>query len=331
MNDPANRPVFSVVVPTHNRARELAGMLEALSAQSYPRNRFEVVLVDDGSDSPLAPVVGPFRDRLRITLLCQPQAGPANARQRGVDRARGAYLAFTDDDCRPAPDWLARLEPCCLSHPGAAVGGRMINGLRENPYSEASQLVVTYLTDYFNADPNNATYFPTSNLVFPARPFRAAVGLDRRWSISGGEDRDLCRRWLAAGYRLIYCPEAVVYHYHRLDLRSFWRQHFSYGRGGFRHRYVAAAGSWRGLKFERPTFYLRLVQAAFLRLGPGMACRVAPLVVLSQIANTAGFAREATMTLVSRWRAEQALGPGPHPVSCPAGGPTQAPDGTLVE
>lgn len=304
-----HQPFFSVVVPTRNRPGELAGLLEALSAQIYPQMRFEVVLVDDGSDSPLDEVIEPFRDRLRITLLRQHNAGPANARHRGIDVARGAYLAFTDDDCRPARDWLARLEERCLERPGAAVGGKMINALRDNPFSEASQLVTTYLTDHLNADPDRATYFPTSNLVFPARQYRAAVSLDPHWSISGGEDRDLCYRWIASGHPMVYCPEAVVFHYHRLVLWTFWRQHFHYGRGGFRHRYLVSSANGRGLKLETARFYLGLLGAAFRRQRVAKAWLVAPLVVLSQFANAAGFAWEAAKTLILRRGEELALRP----------------------
>jgi hypothetical protein len=191
----------------------------------------------------------------------------------------------------------------------------MINGLRENPYSEASQLVITYLTEHSNAAPGTATYFPTSNLVFPAQAYRAAVGLDSRWSISGGEDRDLCRRWIASGHRMVYCSEAVVYHYHPLGLRSFWRQHFHYGRGGFRHRYLAGGARWRHLEFEKFTFYLRLPFSGFGRLPFPRAVRVTPLLALSQVANAAGFLWEAARTLVFRRRAELALRPelGPKP------------------
>lgn len=161
------QPRFSIVVPTRNRPHELEGFLDGLCGLTYPGERFEVVLVDDGSDQPLDAVVAPLRSRLSITLLAQPRAGPANARQRGIARARGVFLAFTDD-CRPARDWPRRLEEFCLAHPGAAIGGRTINGLTDNPFSEASQLVVTYLTEHSNAHPQESKYFATSNLVFPA-------------------------------------------------------------------------------------------------------------------------------------------------------------------
>jgi glycosyltransferase involved in cell wall biosynthesis len=156
----ARPPFFSVVVPTRNRPDQLVGLLEALCRQAYPAERFEVVLVDDGSDQPLDAVIEPFRGRLSITLLRQPHAGVANARQRGTAAARGDFLAFTDDDCRPAPDWLARLAEFCVRHPGAAVGGSTINALTKNPFSEASQITVNYLVQHSNVDRENAVFFP---------------------------------------------------------------------------------------------------------------------------------------------------------------------------
>ena len=72
----------------------------------YPQDRFEVIVVDDGSEPPMDSVVSFFRDRLELVLLSQANSGPAAARNTGAAQAKGKFLAFTDDDCTPAPDWL---------------------------------------------------------------------------------------------------------------------------------------------------------------------------------------------------------------------------------
>jgi len=71
-----------------------------------------VIVVDDGSEMPLEAVVAAFHDQLDVTLLTEPHAGPATARNTGAVRAKGEFLAFTDDDCTPASDWLQTL--ACL-------------------------------------------------------------------------------------------------------------------------------------------------------------------------------------------------------------------------
>src|SRR5437870_3627411 len=92
-------PTFSIIVPTFQRPVQLATCLQALAGLRYPRERFEVFVVDDGSSVPPSDVVARIRGEINITLLIQHHSGPAAARNAGAERARGHVLAFTDDDC----------------------------------------------------------------------------------------------------------------------------------------------------------------------------------------------------------------------------------------
>ena len=87
MNSPSG-PSFSVIVPTHGRPRQLASCLESLTRLQAPAGNFEVVVVDDGSPEPLDEVVKPYRNRLDLTLLRQPNGGPGSARNTGAAAAR---------------------------------------------------------------------------------------------------------------------------------------------------------------------------------------------------------------------------------------------------
>src|ERR1700693_1886523 len=114
--------------------------------QEYPRDRFEVVIADDGSHQPPREILASVAGNLNITLLLQPHGGPAATRNAGAARAQGEFLAFTDDDCEPAPDWLkslaARLASLLSTY---LVGGRTINALTRNVYSATSQAVIDIL------------------------------------------------------------------------------------------------------------------------------------------------------------------------------------------
>jgi len=103
------RPDFSVIVPTYNRPRELADCVASLARQEYPRDQFEVIVVDDGSAVSPAAVIAPFRNCLNVEVHRVTNGGPGAARNRGAHLARGRILAFTDDDCRPSPNWLKML------------------------------------------------------------------------------------------------------------------------------------------------------------------------------------------------------------------------------
>jgi len=287
-------PVFSIVIPTFERRAELAHCLGSLASLDFPRDHFEVVVVDDGSASAPADIVAAFHSAMRITLLTRPHAGPAAARNTGARRARGTFLAFTDDDCVPAPGWLAKLSARLTTEPAAMVGGHTINRLVDNPYSAASQLVIDLVYAHHNADPDHAAFFASNNMTLGRDAFRALGGFDERFSES--EDRDLCRRWLASGGRMRYAPEAVVYHAHPLRLRTFWRQHFNYGRGALRF-YRAAGLRWSrelGLQGALYTHLPRLLP----RMLAGMPARrmlgVLALLTIWQTANVAGVVWEAT-------------------------------------
>lgn len=277
---------FSVVVPTFNRPAALEGLLEALAKQDYSRSRFEVIVVDDGSTPPLTGWEGRWGSRIGLRVIRQENKGCGPARQTGIDHARGRFLAFTDDDCRPAPDWLSKLAAHLLAEPEAAVAGSTHNGVEGSVLSEATQLVVNELTLSGHRH-GRVRFAPTCNLAVPRAQLGAIGGLDRRWSNSGGEDRDLCLRWLSAGFALKYEPAARVRHHHRLTLKQFARLHFHYGRGAWmvHHR--------TRLKYEPLGFYASLLLAPFGRFSGMAAWRVALAVFLAQACTAAGLVAES--------------------------------------
>ncbi|MBA3560299.1 MAG: glycosyltransferase [Gemmatimonadaceae bacterium] len=104
------QPFFSVVIPTYARPQQLAACLDALAAVDFARDRFEVVVSDDGSPESPEQRVAAMRDLLAVRLIRGAHSGPASARNRGAVNSRGRYLVFIDDDCLPTAGWLAALE-----------------------------------------------------------------------------------------------------------------------------------------------------------------------------------------------------------------------------
>ncbi len=304
----SDRPLtFSLIIPTYRRPAQLSACLQALARQDYPRDLFEVIVVDDGGETPLDPVVTPFTNKLAVTLIRQANAGPAVARNTGVARARGQWLAFTDDDCTPAPSWLRALAACFTATPADAVAGRTVNALPDNPYATASQLLVSFLFAYHNTDPQQARFATTSNLALPAEPFRALAGFDPTFPVPGGEDYELCNRWLSHGYRLRYAPEAVVYHRHLLNLRTFCRQHFHYGRGAF-HLRRAGMSQRRERRRRQPLMFYRRLFPYVRAHGEGRQTPLLlTLLMMAQVVNTAGFYWERHRHRRAQGRAESPL------------------------
>jgi GT2 family glycosyltransferase len=277
---------FSIIIPTYNRPAQLKTCLEAISYLDYPSDRFEVIVVDDGSQTLVETVVPPFREQFDLTLLTQPNSGPAVARNTGARRAKGKFLAFTDDDCAPAASWLKKLAARFATTSRHAIGGRTLNALRCNRYSTASQAIMDFVYEYYNADPNHARFFASNNMAVPADLFHAVGGFDEGWRLAASEDRELCDRWLYCGHEMIYAPEVVVYHAHALTARGFWRQHFNYGRGAFRFH---QRRSRRGSGPFRPEFqfYIELLRYPFVKRNRQPT--LWPILALWQLANTTGF------------------------------------------
>jgi GT2 family glycosyltransferase len=292
-----SEPRISVVIPTYNRPGPLGACLAALAAQTYPRGAYDVTVVDDGGTEPLGNVVLPFGTMMALTVLRQANAGPAAARNRAAAQATGALLAFTDDDCEPEPDWLARLSARHQAAPGAAIGGRTVNVLVRDRCATASQLLVDYLYDYYEQRSRTSAgsaprFFTSNNLAVPAALFRQLNGFDTSFALAAGEDREFCDRWQQAGRELVYESRAVVRHAHALTLPRFWRQHFDYGRGAWHFRAARRRRHADAVRLEPLSFYRDLVLYPVRAQGIVRGIPLSALLAVAQVANATGFWRE---------------------------------------
>ena len=121
-------PEISVVICTRNRAAQLAAVLTSICDLVVPPDLvWELCIVDNGSTDTTAQVVESFVPRLPVRYLHEPVAGLSNARNRGVEAARGRYICWTDDDVEIDRDWLCAYAAAFRRHPDAAVfGGRIL-------------------------------------------------------------------------------------------------------------------------------------------------------------------------------------------------------------
>jgi len=307
--------IFSIVIPTFDRAKQLADCLVAIAELDYPKKHFEVLVVDDGSPCEQRDTAEILQDQMNLRFIRKENGGPASARNAGAQEASGQYLVFTDDDCRPAPDWLNNLANQFQQTPNNMLGGRTINRLTENACATTSQLIIDVVYSFFNPDPKDASFFASNNMAMPAEFFRRIGGFDRSFPKAAAEDRDFCDRWRYAGLKMAYTPDAIVNHAHPLTLWKFCRQHFNYGRGA-RHYHCLRAARGSGRMRDDIKMHAKLpslLRGPLSELGIVSAAKVTCLLAVWQIANAAGFfyerLRPQKTTLVHAALTEDASNP----------------------
>jgi glycosyltransferase involved in cell wall biosynthesis len=241
-----DRPLVSTVIAVRNDADGLAHTLAALSAQTLPADRFEVIVVDDASTDATADVA---RSHAGVRLISMGAAqGSYVARNRGLEAARGAVIAITDADCRPEPHWLERGAARIGADPSAVVGGHIRMPLNGSRTLAAMVDVVNHLDQERYVDEGCAV---TANLFAAADTFRAVGCFDERLQSSG--DVEWTRRAAGAGHPVVYAPETVVVHPPRTSARVLLRKARRTAEG------MRVANRRRLLDTPRPYFDYRVL------------------------------------------------------------------------
>ncbi len=234
----------SVIICSKNRKDNLKAALESLAATALPAERtWEAVIVDNGSNDGTKELVSEYLGRpdLRVKYLLEPRRGKSRALNLGLANAAGGILAFTDDDCVVAPDWIASLLAEFAADASlAGLGGRveLFNPLDSDLATRTSRE---------RKDITRANFDPVfipiigCNMAFRREvfaaigPFNPDVGPGSRWTL-GGDDLDLLYRVCRQGYKVAYCPDVLVRHNHgrrsgsQIDLA---RKRYLNGRGAF--------------------------------------------------------------------------------------------------
>ena len=212
-------PLISVIIPHYNDLANLERCLTFLAAQTLPKGQFEIVVADNNSRCGIEEVRRVCGDFVRVVPAPIPGAGPA--RNVAVEASRGRYLAFTDEDCKPAPNWLERgLEALSTSE---MVGGR-VEVEYEDPACptgvEAFERVFAFNVRRYV---EKLGFGVTANMFVPRGVFDRVGG----FRPEGPDDLEWGQRATAAGYRWRYRPEVVVAHPARRDwaeLTQKWRR-----------------------------------------------------------------------------------------------------------
>ncbi len=237
--------MISVVIPHLNQPDALEACLSSLDAQRLSRDRFEIVVVDNGSTNLPREIVAQHPG---VRLLQETQPGPGPARNTGIASGTGEILAFIDADCRAHPDWLNTIERTLQSSPAGTVLGGDVRIW--NSGDGALSAIAAYESVFayrFKLYIERQGYSGTGNLAMLRSDFETVgpfAGIDV------AEDMDWGRRARAAGRRFRYVPQMVVFHPARASLRDLYakwdRQIAHYrnmaeGKPAWRLRWLAQA------------------------------------------------------------------------------------------
>lgn len=216
-------PNVSVVVPVRNAPQRIAVCIEALLAQTYPRDRVQIVIVDNDSDDDTPDVV----DSYPVTRVTESAAhSPYTARNAGIAAATGDIIALTDANCVPTENWLANGVRTLLDHGADLVGGKVT--FTFSPRPTVGEIVDASTNVDVEASIANHGACMTGNL-FVRRTVFADIGVFSP-SIRSGGDMRWTRRASDAGFRLVYAADAEVF-YPARPLGPLLRKQIRVGRG----------------------------------------------------------------------------------------------------
>lgn len=235
-------PLVSVIVPVRDNPGGIRELIQCLAAQTISRDRFEVVIGDDGSRPELAPAVDTAEGWVRV-VQGPPRTSYA-ARNRAAYAARGRILAFCDSDCLPEPTWLE--EALAAIEDADVVAGEVTLVAPPRPTVWSLLTMDMFLDQERNVLLSRAV---TANLIVKRQLFDKLWGFDE--SLPSGGDYDFVERSVGRGARLRYAAKAVVRHPTMEDGRAFLRK-------------IWATNRWSAVRHARSGFQPELLGALSL-------------------------------------------------------------------
>jgi glycosyltransferase involved in cell wall biosynthesis len=220
---------ISVIIPTWNRRDLLRRTLESFLNQSLPAERFEVIVVDDGSQDGTDVMVRAMQTTVPFSLIYRRMprnGGPVVARNDGAAQARAAILAFTDSDCEASPQWLSAALAAFSEDPNLG----FISGPAVNTPGQRVRFFSVGGADYPGENPT----YPAANVIYRKDVFCAVGGFDpSAFFYNAGptpldcSDSDLAWRVKERGYRNRFVPDLIIYHAIRNLTPWQWLSHYT--------------------------------------------------------------------------------------------------------
>lgn len=192
----------SIIIPTYNRKKFLYKCILALNNQTYPAEKYEVIIIDDSSTDGTGEMVKNLDTEPELIYEYQEHSGPAGARNRGIKLARGKYIIFIDDDIIVVPEFIDEHIKKLSQYPDIIVHGPVIytNNL-DNPAAEELKI-----TDF------SRSFFATGNVSIQKKHLQEAGMFNESFTEYGWEDLELGFRLKKMNLKAKKAPGAKGYH-----------------------------------------------------------------------------------------------------------------------
>ncbi len=213
---------ISIIIPALNEERMIGRCLESLSKLNFARDRFEVILVDNGSRDKTLAIAESFKDRLNVRILQKTGVRISALRNTGAKVALGNILAFLDADCLAPADWLDRILALAPADGAGVLGAHYL--LPE----DSSWVGRTWHVYQEAPKAGEVSHIPAGDLIMRREDFLSLGGFDE--TIQTNEDYELCERARAAGMKVRAFPEIGVVHLGTAQsLKVFFRKQAWHG------------------------------------------------------------------------------------------------------
>jgi len=299
-------PLVTVVVCTRDRLEDIGRCLPTILANDYPN--FEVIVVDQSTTDACQELLDHIPDP-RLVRLRLNYAGKARAENAALERARGEFIAFTDDDCEVPRNWLRRATSVLAAELDAAI---VFGAVAAAPHDWAEMHVPTFLPVEYRKIRGRWIRYPVdggigANMVVRRSLFDRLGGFDE-WVGPGspfrsGDDFELVYRSLWKGYALVQDPENIVIHwgmrpYATGAARRSWHNNY-YGMGATHMRHVRR-GNW----VAAPLFFRQVWWAVELII-PRVIERNRNLAIRRSLYLLLGAFKGLTSPLSLKWPVEE--------------------------
>lgn len=216
---------YSIIVPAYNAASTLPRCLAALCDQSIDRTTYEIIVGDDGSTDQTAIIAERTLGSNNAQVIRAAHGGPAQARNLGAQAAHGDLLLFTDADCEPAQNWIERM---AAAFDDPTIGGAK-GVYRTHQRAWVARFVQQEYQDKYDRmrSQSSIDFVDTYSAAYRREVFVNSGGFDP--AFIADEDQELSFRLTAQGVRLVFAPDASVYHQHVTSLLKYLRRKFSIG------------------------------------------------------------------------------------------------------